>query len=486
MPHFGLNLKCTNRPRMIEMNAKLNIRSPTIQQLKLPGLILTVSILCQSCGGTVSETQLPSESPSTALEGELLPSENFSTAVKVELVGSDGNYQLFRDGQPYLVKGAGIDFGDYEAFARHGGNSFRTWSTDSHGRTGKEVLDIAHSLGLTVSMTIVMGAEHWGFDYGDAEAVARQYEFARQEVLALKDHPALLTWIIGNELNLDYRDPRVYDAVNDISKMIHALDPNHPTTTTLAGYGAEVMEVVQTRASDLDFVSIQAYGSLVLLPGWLARDNFTKPYFITEWGAVGHWEVGQTNWGAPIEQTSTQKAANYLRSYNEVIRPFPEQVLGNYVFLWGQKQERTGTWYGLFLADGEETEPVDVMHYIWNGDWPENRTPAVDSMTLNGQTSQDNVTLNSNQVYGAKIVAIDHESDALYYHWELRHESTSTESGGAQEEIPAVIEGLIENSEDSEIRLRTPTEQGAYRLFVYAYDGYNHAAHANIPFYVNN
>lgn len=448
------------------MNSFLKISTPKVRRLKFQGLLISMLILCQSCGGTDIEQP--------------------SSAVKVEIVENNGSYQLLRDGKPYQVKGAGIEYGDYEAFARHGGNSFRTWSVSSRGRTGQEILDLAQSLGLTVSMTLPLGVEHWGFDYSDEEAVAEQFEMARQEVLALKDHPALLTWIIGNELNYDYKDARVYDAVNDISKMIHEVDPNHPTTTTLAGYSTEVMEVVQTRASDLDFVSIQAYGSLVLLPEWLARDNFTKPYFITEWGAVGHWEVGQTTWGAPIEQTSTMKAENYMRSYNEVIRPFPDQVLGSYVFLWGQKQERTGTWYGLFTPDGEETEPVDVMHYIWNGEWPENRTPAIDSMTLNDQTAYDSVTLSPNQTYPAKIVAIDADSDALSYRWELRHESTATEGGGAQEEIPAVIEGRVENSEASEILLKTPSEEGAYRLFVYAYDGNNHAAHANIPFYVTN
>jgi len=43
------------------------------------------------------------------------------------------------------------------------------------------------------------------------------------------------------------------------------------------------------------------------------------------------------------------------------------------VFSLGQKQERTPTWYGMFLSSGEATETVDVMEYIWTGRWPEIR-----------------------------------------------------------------------------------------------------------------
>ena len=66
-------------------------------------------------------------------------------------------------------------------------------------------------------------------------AVKEQFERIKKEVLTLKDHPALLIWAIGNELNLRHTNPKVWDAVNDISKMIHEVDPNHLTTTTLAG-----------------------------------------------------------------------------------------------------------------------------------------------------------------------------------------------------------------------------------------------------------
>jgi len=33
----------------------------------------------------------------------------------------------------------------------------------------------------------------------------------------------------------------------------------------------------------------------------------------------------------------------------------------------GTKQERTPTWYGMFLSSRRATETVDVMEYIWTG-----------------------------------------------------------------------------------------------------------------------
>jgi hypothetical protein len=412
------------------------------------------------------------------------PARTDGGPVKVEIVEQDGRYQLLRGGKPYVIRGAGIDHADLEVFAAHGGNSFRTWAVDGGPVPAAELLDKAHELGLTVALCLEFARERHGFDYDDEAAVARQLEETRKRVLAHKDHPALLAWIIGNELNFDYENPKVYDAVNEVSKMIHEIDPNHPTTTTLAGADRRVMKDVMSRASDLDFISFQLYADLVNLPKYIERSGYDGPYFVTEWGAVGHWEVFETRWGAPVEQTSSEKAGNYANSYLKVIQPSGDQLIGNYVFLWGQKQERTSTWYGMFLDSGESTEAVDVMHYIWNNAWPANRAPRISRVSLNNKVGYDNVTLWPGNEYEARIAVEDADGDSLSFMWEVRHESVATEVGGDREEIPDRIEGLIEDPTRPEITLKAPGEKGAYRLFVYVYDGQGHAAHSNIPFYV--
>jgi hypothetical protein len=220
------------------------------------------------------------------------------------------------------------------------------------------------------------------------------------------------------------------------------------------------------------------------LPQYIEEAGFDRPYFVTEWGAVGHWEVAKTTWGAPVEQDSSAKANSYLTAYETALQPFPDQVIGSYVFLWGQKQERTPTWYGMFLASGEETETVDVLHYIWTGQWPANRSPLMRSMLLDGKDAYENVTLQAGAQYTADALVEDPDGDAVSYRWEIMPESTATQIGGDKEVVPESLPGLIDSPSRSSVVLRAPDVPGPYRLFLYAFDGRNHGEHANIPFLV--
>lgn len=399
--------------------------------------------------------------------------------VKVELKKVDSNFQLFRNGQAYFIKGAGgTSFPD--RLAAYGGNSIRTWNT----RNAKRLLDSASKYGLTVLMGLEVSSERHGFNYDDTAAVRKQLDRCREEVLKYKDHPAVLAWGIGNELNLSYKNVKVWDAVNDISKMIHELDPNHPTTTVIAGANPAAIEQIRNRATDIDLLAINVYGGLATLPAAVRRAGWNGAYMVTEWGPTGHWEGLTTAWKAPIEETSSEKAAVYKSRYEYGVEKDREKCIGSYVFLWGQKQERTPTWYGIFTEKGEESEVVDVMHYLWSGSWPKNQAPHLYSFQIDNKKAIENVYLKPGATYNALAVAVDPDNDKLTYRWELLPEATQLGEGGDYEPRPKIVEGLLKPGDKGHATIKAPDAEGAYRLFVYVTDGNNNVATANLPFYV--
>lgn len=401
--------------------------------------------------------------------------------VKVEILQTKNGYQLLRGGEPYRIRGAGMSFADLAAFAAHGGNSIRNWTTRDGVMPTRELLDQAHAHGITVALGLPMVSERSGFDYDDAAAVAEQFAELRSDVLEYRDHPALLFWIVGNELNHSYTNPAVFDAVHDVVSMIHDLDPNHPATTTIAGYGENVITDIRERAPSLDFISFQVYRTLFGLPQQLERIGFDAPFMVTEWGTIGYWEVEETSWGAPIEATSSEKADTYRRGYAEILPQFEDRLIGNYAFYWGQKQERTPTWFGLFTEHGHETESIDVLHAFWSGSPPVERSPQLVSLRLDGKAARDDVHLQSGADYEAQVEAVDPDGDSLSYRWELKPESRATQAGGDFESPIANLHGFIDDPETASPRITAPPP-GAYRLFVYVFDGQGKAAHANLPF----
>ncbi len=398
--------------------------------------------------------------------------------VKVEIAKNDSGFVLMRDHQPYFIKGAG-GTDHIDRLAKYGGNSIRTWGT----RDGDRVLGEAHNLGLTVTMGLDVARERHGFNYDDTVAVRKQLERLRLEVIKYRNSPALLMWGIGNELNLNYKNPKVWDAVNDIAKMIHQEDPYHPVTTMLAGVNPGVVREVIARCPDLDLLAVQVYGGLAKVPEQIRRAGWEKAYIVTEWGPTGHWESTITPWKAAIEETSSEKAVVYRKRYEASIKA-DKRCLGSYVFLWGQKQERTPTWYGLFTEAGEESEVIDVMQYLWTGSWPDNHAPHLDSVLLDGKRAIDLIYLQPGKTYPLHVAVRDQDHDQLTARWELLPESTDLGNGGDRESRPQAIPGRVTVSRTDYATLKAPDKAGAYRLFLYVSDGKNKVATGNIPFFV--
>jgi hypothetical protein len=280
-------------------------------------------------------------------------------------------------------------------------------------------------------------------------------------------------------------NPKVWDALKQVVDYIHKTDPNHPVATAFAGISKVVIDEALKRCPDLDFITVQVYGTLGRLPQMIKAAGITKPFAITEFGPRGHWEVPRTAWGREIEETSAAKASGlFERIQKGIVSDSSGLNLGGYAFLWGQKQERTPTWYGMFIKSGEATAAVDELTRYWTGKYPEIRAPEVDSMKLAEKNAIDNIYLKPGVPYTAKVFASDPNNNPLTFKWAILKEVKERSQGGAFELEPDTVHIDILANANGELRFRSPKDTGDYRIFSYVFNGKNKVGTANVPFYV--
>lgn len=397
----------------------------------------------------------------------------------VEVVGENGAYQLRRDGRPFFIRGA-VGWQHLETLVRAGGNSVRS---------GPQSLDRAHELGLTVLVNLPMGKPRGGFDYNDRASLDRQKEEVRRLVLRYKDHPAVLMWALGNELEIRTTEQQrvpVWKAVNELARMIHEIDGRHPVLTPIGDKYRFQLGELDRLCPDLDAVGLNAYVDMLTLPEDVARQGWTRPYVVTEFGPRGHWQVDKTPWKVPIEDSSSEKAAFYRRAYEHAVRGRP-QCLGSYTFLWSQKMEKTHTWYGMFLPDGAPTEAVDVMSELWKGERPADRAPRIGALKIRVSITDARIreregTYKAGARIHCTLDAYDPDGDPLVVAWDLRPDrADDPRVGGDFEESVPPIDGAVLGQRGLHARIRLPEEPGNYRIFAYAYDPAGKAATVNLP-----
>lgn len=398
--------------------------------------------------------------------------------VPVSVERTDDGWVMLRDGEPYFVRGVG-GANALDLLVEMGGNSFRTWSADDAER----VLDEAHERGLTVTMGLWLQHPRHGFNYRDAEARQAQLERMIKRVDRYKDHPALLAWGVGNEVELQAGDQAdlALEAVEEVAAAIKRIDPNHPTIAIIAGLGADKSSKVRELCPSIDILGVNKYGGAENTPAVLTQQGWDGPFMMTEFGPRGHWEIAATEWGAPIEPTSEEKYDMYARAYQGAVNSEKgKRSLGSYAFLWGNKQETTATWFGMLLETGETTPAADAISEAWTGKPPANSAPRISGVT----GLEVGATVEPGEVMRVQVVARDPDRDQMRYAWHVIAETTDRRSGGDAERKPPEVQVRIRQTGRS-ARIEAPEEPGHYRLFVYAYDDNGGAGTINIPFRVS-
>ena len=393
----------------------------------------------------------------------------------VRVVDTGDGYTLEKNGEPYIIKGVGGS-SNLGLLKHYGGNTIRTW--DAEGI--RPLLDEAHELGISVLVGIWLHHQRHGYDHDDTSVRREQIERVERFVRAFRDHPAVLGWGVGNEVELGGALDIAIEQINAAAKKIKELDPDHPTFAIIAGTGEDKARRIAEDCPDIDVLGINAYGSVGGVTQDLARQGYDGPYAITEYGPLGHWESAKTPWGAPIEQSSAEKAAFLKKNHAKTVEAnLDGPCIGSFAFLWGHKQERTETWYGLVLPTGETTQSVDVLSEFWTGDEPKDLAPRVEGMTLHPEGDRHRYAPGTR--VRCRVHASEPDADRMDIEWRVFPESDAQTIGGDPERTLAQVETRVQRAGESAAWITLPETPGAYRIFVTVRDGNGHAGTANTP-----
>lgn len=401
---------------------------------------------------------------------------------KVHIIQNDlGQWQIIRNGEPYTVRGAG-GFEQMEQLREHGGNTVRTWGIEQLEVEidGETLLDKAERLNLAVVAGIWITHPRHGADYSDEDFLQSQRDRVRESVRQYREHPSLLMWGLGNEMEGEGDNPIVWRELEVLAQIIKEEDPDHPICTVLAGtYNNKVAKMMKHYTS-LDILGINIYGGAETVDGSLAEQGWDKPYMLTEFGPIGHWEVPTTDWGAPLEPTSTAKVDSYANAHKIQFDQGRGLCLGTFCFIWGQKQETTSTWFGMFLPTGEKTPTVDAMSRIWTGVEPPNRAPLV--YQLHSKLSEATVKAESTWTVSADV--IDPDGDHVTFDWQVVAETNDRKFGGDFENAPPEIPDCVRENNGADAIVTAPKTPGTYRVFLFVRDGNGGGSAGNFPFRV--
>jgi hypothetical protein len=247
--------------------------------------------------------------------------------------------QVIVDGQPFRLRGvcwnpvpkgkthpAGLDFAglatiDVPLMSAAHVNAVRTYEPI----LDPKVLDALWAAKIRVLNSV--------YPYGgDAASVVTA------RVNAVKAHPAILMWLIGNEWNynglyVDLAPAAAQARLNEVARLVRAADTSHPIATV---YGEVPAKAVVDAMPDIDVWGINAYRGLSfgdLFTRW--RTTSGKPMFLAEFGADSY----NATRGAYDPDSQAQATEALIREiFAQASDSVPDGVaLGGSIFEWADE-----------------------------------------------------------------------------------------------------------------------------------------------------
>ncbi|CAM1374157.1 glycoside hydrolase family 2 TIM barrel-domain containing protein [Tenacibaculum xiamenense] len=403
-----------------------------------------------------------------------------STESQVLTKKSNGKWMLSVHGKEYKVKG--VTFGydknvkNYDDHFKElkflGVNTIRTWAS---GKNTKELLDAAHRNGVKVMVGIWMRHGRPGmedddsFDYlKDTKGKESMYNNAIKVVESFKEHPAVLTWGIGNEVYLNMTTDEEKIAYSNLLERIcgdiKKIDRNHPITSVEAWtFG---LEWWQKYVPSIDIYGLNCYGQgAALLSSELGKRNIDKPYVVTEFGVTGEWDIKNETNGVKNEPSDSEKYTAIVKGYSNWIKNKPNN-LGVFVFHYASGNEFIAPW--LFTHYNKLKRPQYwAVREAFTGNLPINYVPKIRDFKIEGSS------FDSESWIPINLDVSDSENDSLTVSFGYNQRTGSRKR---RDQIKALNQ---RGSFKEGFEIKLPKENGAVKVYIMIKDSYNNLAIAS-------
>ncbi|ARV08165.1 hypothetical protein BTO05_00360 [Winogradskyella sp. PC-19] len=393
---------------------------------------------------------------------------------------SQNKWLLKVDGNDFKVKGVTFgydkDTANYDNYFKElkvlGVNTIRTWAT---GDNSLKLLDNAHANGIKVMMGIWMRHGRPGmedddsFNYlKDTKGKEAMYDNAIKVVNRYKNHPAILTWGIGNEvyLNIGTEEEKLaYSKLLErICSQIKELDPNHPVTSVEAWtFG---MDWWEKHVPSIDIYGLNSYGfGANFLQEELNKRNINKPYIITEFGVTGEWDIKNEKLAVKIEPSDTEKYDAIVTGYKDWIVDKPS-CLGVYVFHYSNSNNFISPWLYTHV-NGYKRPQYWAIREAYTGKKPDNKVPFIKSFVLTETNAKSEIWL------PVDLHVTDKDNDSLEFSFYYNHRK------GSRKRRDAIKKLNHRGSLKGGFEIELPKVHGATKIYVYVNDNYGNLAIAS-------
>ena len=306
--------------------------------------------------------------------------------------------EILVDGTPFIIKGVGYqptpigyypwdvdvyNFGNYERdlplLRALGSNTIRTWGTVENW----DFLDACYNNGIYVIMGFWVDHSKDFSNDDDRQAIKDDFS---DYVNTFKDHPAVLMWLPGGEINLHYNNKADwYSLLNELAQVAHDIEGSnyHPVTTDNAG----IVEIGESNlgADDISMDALDVWGATIYLGssfGTLFTDyaaKSIKPFWIAEFGADA--------WDHINNQEYQETQASFVGGLWDEIAANSDVCSGGAVFEYNDEwwkneemvnpsQHDAGPWQRADQPDGwSDEEYYGIVSVENNGDNPDSVSP---------------------------------------------------------------------------------------------------------------